>query len=180
MDKFAGNFRLLDVGDVSAIKERVAALTEDDWNAVEWRQESFEAHNDTQTIELIFDRDFRHENPTIQPKYRELDCDRLLAPIMEAISDYFTGEGYVVRALLVNLKPGGRIPSHVDTGHSLMNSRRIHIPITSNDEVVFTVGNEPRVMKEGELWEINNARVHSVENGSDRGRVHLIVDWVPT
>jgi quercetin dioxygenase-like cupin family protein len=180
MDKFAGNFRLLDVCDVSAIKDTVAALSEDDWNAVNWRQKRFEAHNHTQTIELIFDRDFRHENPTVHPKYHELGCDTLLAPVVDAISDYFTGEGYAARAILVNLKPGGEIPTHVDTGHSLMNSRRIHVAIISNDQVVFNCGNEKRVMKEGELWEINNARVHSVENRGEKGRVHLIVDWVPT
>ncbi len=180
MDKFAGNFRLLDVCDVSAIEERVAALSEADWEAANWRQERFEAHRDTQTIELIFCKDFRHEDPAKRDRYFELDCDRLLAPVVERISDYFTGDGYLVRALLVRLKPRGKIPAHVDKGYLLMNSRRIHIPITSNDQVLFSVGNEMRVMKEGELWEINNARIHSVENNSDRGRVHLIIDWVPT
>jgi hypothetical protein len=34
-------------------------------------------------------------------------------------------------------------------------------------------------MNEGELWEINNAREHSVINHGDGGRVNLIVDWVP-
>ncbi len=180
MDKFAGNFRLLDVCDIAALKAKVAALSEDDWAGVSWRQESFDAHRDTQTIELIFDQDFRHENPTKRDSYFSLDCDKVLAPVEEAISDYFTGDGYAVRALLVRLMPRGKIPAHVDTGYSLMNARRVHIPITSNDQVLFSVGNETRVMKEGELWEINNARVHSVENESDRGRVHLIIDWVPT
>lgn len=180
MDKFAGNFRLLDVCDVSAIKEKVAALSEADWEAANWRQERFDAHRDTQTIELIFDQDFRHENPTKRDSYFSLDCDRVLASIEESISDYFTGDGYAARVLLVRLKPRGKIPAHVDTGFSLMNSRRVHIPLTSNDRVIFSVGDETRVMKEGELWEINNARIHSVENSSEKGRVHLIVDWVPT
>jgi quercetin dioxygenase-like cupin family protein len=61
-----------------------------------------------------------------------------------------------------------------------MNARRIHTAITSNDQVVFTVGGEPRVMNEGELWEINNARPHQVVNQGDQSRVHLIIDWVPT
>jgi quercetin dioxygenase-like cupin family protein len=60
-----------------------------------------------------------------------------------------------------------------------MNCRRIHMPVVSTDQVEFTVGGESQVMKEGELWEINNAREHSVVNKGDDRRVHLIVDWVP-
>ena len=178
MDKFAGNFRLLDRCDASAIKQKVLALAEADWEAVNWRQERFEAHQNTQTIELIFDRDFRHENPTKRDMYFALDCDHLLAPLVEPIAEYYTGEGYLVRALLVRLRAKGMIVAHVDTGFSLLAARRIHFPVITNEQVVFTVRDEPRRLPEGELWEINNARSHSVENRSEEHRVHLIMDWV--
>ena len=176
-DKFDGNFRLLARCDVGGLKTAVNGLSETDWDAVDYRQKSYEAHRHTQTIELIFDKDFRHEAPTERPMYEAIGGAALLAPFVEAIGDYY-GAGYVIRALLVRLRPGGVIPPHVDAGYSLMNSHRVHIPVTSNDEVAFLVGGETRVMEEGELWEINNARVHAVRNGSQRGRVHLIVDWV--
>jgi preprotein translocase subunit SecA len=35
------------------------------------------------------------------------------------------------------------------------------------------------VLGEGEMWEINNATLHAVDNRSERDRIHLIVDWVP-
>jgi len=178
-DKFTGNFRRLDQVDVSEFKAKVLALCDADWDAQAWRQKRFDTHSDTQTIELIFDKDFRHDDPTVHEKFIELDCDTLLEPALQSISDYYTGDGYVVRAILVRLKPQGVIPTHIDTGYSLMNCRRIHIPIHSTERVEFIVGGEPQVMKEGELWEINNAREHSVVNKGDQGRVHLIVDWVP-
>ena len=181
MDKFIGNFRRLDQVDVSEIKTKVLALTDDDWAGYDFRQNRPKsAQADTESIPLIFDEDFRHENPTIREKFVEFDCAALLEPILQSISDYYTGEGYVVRALLTRLKPQGVIPPHVDTGYSLLNCRRIHIPVISTDKVEFTVGGEQRAMKEGELWEINNAREHSVVNRGDRKRVHLIIDWVPT
>ena len=31
---------------------------------------------------------------------------------------------------------------------------------------------------EGEIWEINNKRTHSVVNSGDSARIHLISDWV--
>ncbi len=165
--------------DASAIREKTQMLTEADWGANDWRQKRFDTHADTQTIELIFDTDFRHEDPTLREKYFELGFDSLLAPTIETISDYYTGDGYVVRAILVRLKARGTIPSHVDTGYSLMRCRRIHMPVASTDQVEFTVGGERQVMREGELWEINNAREHSVVNKGNDCRVHLIVDWVP-
>ncbi len=180
MDKFTGNFRLLNQVDVSEIKMKALALTEDDWEAYDWRQNRpRSAQAETQSIPLIFDEDFRHDDPTVREKFFELDCDTLLEPVLRSISDYYTGDGYVVRALLVCLKPQGVIPPHVDAGYSLLHCRRIHIPIFSTERVEFTVGGEQRAMKEGEVWEINNAREHSVVNRGDQGRVHLIIDWVP-
>ena len=179
MDKFAGNFRLLGQVDAAAIRDRAQTLSEADWSANDWRQKRFDAHADTQTVELIFDADFRHEDPTPSETYFELGFDSLLEPVTDTIRDYYTGDGYVVRAILVRLKAQGVIPKHVDTGYSLMNCRRIHMPVISTDQVEFTCGGERQVMNQGELWEINNAREHAVVNKGDESRVHLIVDWVP-
>jgi hypothetical protein len=33
-------------------------------------------------------------------------------------------------------------------------------------------------MRAGEMWEINNRRVHSVSNQGRDARVHLIIDYV--
>ena len=180
MGTFEGSFRQIGGFEIPELKAKVLALTDDDWNAVTWRQERFEAHKDTQTIALIFDKDYRHENPTRHDKYVELDCQRLFEPFVEEIADYFTGSGYIVRAVLIRLKPGGVIPTHVDTGPSLTQGRRIHVPIATSDDCIFTVGGEAINMREGEMWEINNTRIHSVENGSAEGRIHLIIDWVVT
>jgi len=178
LDKFEGNFRLIDTCTIAPLLAKVQALGEDDWGAVDWRQNRFEAHKYTQTIELLFDRDFRHENPTKHAMYDRLGCDELLAPILESIADYYTGDDYPIRLLLVRLLPKGLIPQHVNTGYSLTTARRIHVPVVTNEGVIFTVGGEPRALPAGEIWEINNTREHSVENTSDRNRVHMIVDWV--
>ena len=180
MGTFNGNFRQLGRFDIPELKEKVLALTEADWDAVTWRQERFEAHRDTQTIALIFDTDYRHKDPTKHDKYIELECERLFAPFIEEIADTFTGSGYIVRTVLIRLKAGGVIATHIDTGPSLSWGRRIHVPIATNDCCIFTVGGEPINMREGEMWEINNTRVHSVENGGADGRIHLVIDWVVT
>ena len=42
---------------------------------------------------------------------------------------------------------------------------------------VAGVGGERRHLAAGELWEINNWRVHHVENRGESDRVHLLIDW---
>ena len=62
---------------------------------------------------------------------------------------------------------------------SLMLVHRTHIPIITNPYVTFYVGNETKQMIEGEVWEINNAQYHSVNNEGLDWRLHLIVDYYP-
>jgi hypothetical protein len=89
-------------------------------------------------------------------------------------------EGKIMRAILVKLTSKKSIRPHVDTvGLSLVLCRRIHIPIQTNEECFFTVGDDKRNLKLGEIWEINNdKKLHSVDNLGDTDRIHLIVDWV--
>ncbi len=44
MDKFAGNFGLLDVCGIAALTAKVAALSEDDGVGAGWCQERFDTH----------------------------------------------------------------------------------------------------------------------------------------
>jgi hypothetical protein len=84
-----------------------------------------------------------------------------------------------VRALFARLAGHGRIDAHTDGLFSLLKCHRIHIPVITNDQVVFTIGGEDKALAEGEMWEINNATLHAVDNHSDADRIHLIIDWVP-
>jgi hypothetical protein len=61
---------------------------------------------------------------------------------------------------------------------SLTHSHRVHLPVVTNDEVRFVVGGETVNLREGQLFEINNRRMHSVHNDGAEDRVHLILDYV--
>jgi Flp pilus assembly protein TadD len=84
-----------------------------------------------------------------------------------------------VRLIFAKLAAGGAIPEHTDAGYSLLNCHRVHIPIVTNDQVVFSVGGERMVMHAGEFWEINNGGPHAVVNQGEDDQIHLIVDWMP-
>lgn len=185
---FKGNYIQIGTVDISRFREMVGTLSEEDWNRNAWRQQAYETHKATQTIALIFDEDFRHENPTVLPGFHRFEP--VLRPVMRIISAHYNksvkaqrlyrkhGPGYFVRMNLVRLSPGGEIPEHLDRNYSLTHGHRIHLPVVTNDKADFIVGGERINMKEGEIWEINNRHVHSVVNRGDEGRVHLILDWV--
>ena len=173
----AHNFLLMkpDV-NLELIKRKLAKIPEREWHKSE-REKTYEAHKQTQALLLIHDEDFRHYNPTYRDLYNEFKKE--LKPVFEFIADYFNHDGYIVRALFARLQAHGKIGSHTDGLFSLLKCHRIHVPIITNDKVVFTIGGEEKVLGEGEMWEINNATLHAVDNHSDEDRIHLIIDWVP-
>ena len=185
---FKGNFIKLANVDCTALRRRVQALAPDHWLQDAWRQEEYAVHRATHTIGLIFDKDFRHTNSTVHPAYHGLEPE--LRPLLGEIRRHYNGSikakrlykkngpGYFVRINLAKLLPGGSIPEHMDTNFSLTHSHRIHVPVVTNDQVVFSVGGETMKLGEGEVWEINNKKAHWVENKGVEARVHLIVDWV--
>lgn len=162
--------------DIGKLKTRVEQFPDAKWRESE-RERLFDVHRDTQALLLVHFEDFKYE----QPEYRELfaELQDELQPVIDYIADYYQGNGFVLRVLLAKLRAGGKIPHHTDAGFSLLNCHRVHIPIVTNDDVIFFVGGEEKNMQVGELWEINNGLDHAVENRGYEDRIHLIIDWMP-
>jgi hypothetical protein len=87
--------------------------------------------------------------------------------------------GQSARMLLIKLDANSEVFTHKDSGDYLSNVRRFHIPIITNDKVYYTVGGEKIHMKQGDCYEINNLKLHSVNNDSEYDRVHLLIDIMP-
>lgn len=185
---FAENFNYIGNIDAAALQSLVADLSEEQWTNDPFRQKKYEVHKDTQMIALVFDPDFRHSHPTRLPLLQVFE--QALRPVLEMSADHYEntpagqelikefGLGYFIRTTLVRLKSGGTIAAHQDMNFSLSHSHRIHVPIVTNDNVDFQVGEETINMRPGEVIEINNRRMHSVHNLGDSARVHLILDFV--
>ena len=185
---FDGDLRKIGDIDVTRFAQQAAKITDADWTADAFRQKTYEVHKQTQTIRLIMDEDGRHRDPTYHPSYEIYK--ELVDPIETFIRRQFEqtlkakrlrkkhGRGYFIRMILVKLLANGSIPHHVDQGETLSKSHRMHLPIITNEQNLFSVGDTEMHMKAGELWEINNRREHGVVNGGSEDRTHLIVDYV--
>lgn len=115
------------------------------------------------------------------PAFEKLPSVR---PILaKLISD--VGATKVGRVMLVNLRAGGYIPKHSDEGAYADHYERFHLVIKEDagNEFYVEQTSEPEVgqlasMKTGEAWYFNHKQPHWVYNGSNSGRIHLIVDAV--
>ncbi|MDC8832466.1 aspartyl/asparaginyl beta-hydroxylase domain-containing protein [Alteromonas gilva] len=182
------DFRPLGEVNIKPLAAYVNELSDTDWMQDSHRQQTYAPHKQTQTIPLLFDEDLRHQQATAYPHMTELAP--LLEPVYTAIAGYFAssvrqralarryGEPYFQRIILVRLAAGGCIDLHADHGFSLSRCHRIHVPILSHPQVLFQVGDSERCLLPGEIWEINNRRIHGVTNRGCAPRVHLILDYV--
>jgi len=80
---------------------------------------------------------------------------------------------------LLNLTAGSKIHEHTD--HNLGYEDgvfRLHIPITTNKDVVFYIDNQLVVMEVGDCWYGDFNAPHLVENNGKIDRVHLVIDCI--
>ena len=165
--------------DIDALRERILEQDAVAWQEQGIRQQTYEVHKDTESIVMLFcDEEW--------PKgeiYRESGWDRLAdvaTPLMQQVLDeFYEPGGVVLRAMAANLKPQGRIMPHRDSLSSFHIGHRIHIPITTNAGVRYTISGKPYNFEVGKVYEINNQKLHSVMNLGAENRINFIFDYVP-
>ena len=80
------------------------------------------------------------------------------------------------RSRLMMLAGHSEVSTHVDFNYHWYSRVRIHIPIVTNPDVTFYCADQQLHMKAGECWIFNSWRRHRVTNGSDKDRIHLVLD----
>ncbi len=178
---FDGEFTRIGRIDPAPLQGAVLALPEARWYEETGRQATYVAHRHTQTIPLVFDPDMRHAAPTVHPAFA--DFATLLAPALDCVAERYgrqgsDGPGYFVRIILVRLSAGSQIATHRDYGASLSRAHRVHLPIVTNAQTEFAVEGVVKHLPAGDLWEINNRKLHAVRNLGPDGRIHAVIDYV--
>ena len=71
----------------------------------------------------------------------------------------------------------GKINPHADEGYNTQGVvMRLHVPILTHRYCVTSVGEDRQHLGRGRLYYCDFSLEHSVENNSDRMRVHLLID----
>lgn len=96
-------------------------------------------------------------------------------PVIVAALAQFETELGAVR--LMRLGPGSQIHEHNDADLSAeYGTARLHVPVSSNPDVVFCVNGQPVEMVPGECWYLRLSDPHRVDNRGSTPRVHLVID----
>jgi hypothetical protein len=150
--------------------------TELDWDSFEFRQQTFMCFADTKTLPIIFDETFEFEEKKVSENFPIFESEIL--SIQEQLKLILNQDGEIISFMFVNLPSKKQVMPHVDWLPFASKFDRFHIPVITNNDCIFTVGDESKNLKVGELWEINNDKfIHSVYNGGETDRVHIIMDW---
>lgn len=177
------NFKFVGYFDTTSFKQKALSLTDEDWNEYTERQggvmyrlgegEHKSPHSESRTIPLLFNDKFG-DIPEQYKWYSEFKDE--VESVRTLLREYY-GQGNMPRIILTKLLAERNILPHVDTGEQLLKCKRHHIPLMTNPDVMFHVGDDSINMKQGEVWEINNSNLHHVRNYSLENRIHIIVDW---
>ncbi len=166
--------------DIGELKQRILSQEPEAWEEQAIRQQKYEAHEDTESIVMLF-CDASWPDGEI---YRESGWERLsdvAMPVIDhVINAYYEPGGILLRAMAAKLKAHGRILAHRDASRSFHMGHRIHVPITSNCGVHYTISGKPFQFEPGSAYEINNQRKHSVMNLGSEDRISFIFDYVPS
>lgn len=172
------SIRRLGQVDIVALREAVLAIPESTWDAENAdKPNRFEALDRTRHIVFRFVDGFddwrgSHDRP-LWPAWREW-----LEPVMAAATrPYGYARADFPRVMLARMAPGGVIKPHRDANPAAKWPHKIHVPIKTNDKVIFFVDGTGYRFAEGEAVEVNNMGVHAVVNEGDSDRIHLIFEY---
>jgi hypothetical protein len=174
---------IIDLGKfkIDSIKSEVLQFSEE-WNWFTTRQKTFYTHRDTQMFPICLSDETNWDprndvEVTQMNRFKKEESNFEIDSIFSKLKEYYSGE--IIRCEVVKLPARTSIRTHVDGGPLLHYSRRVHIPIITNENVTFTVMSNTINMQEGTWYEINNQMTHAANNNSDLDRVHMIIDILP-
>lgn len=140
------------------------------------------ALNDSNYNHKIFNNyqsyeDFSDAVRKIEKRFVDEQLNNYTDEIVKDLEEKFDGIAGLV--VYPRMPAQTNIGQHIDRGYYLKTVHRLHIPIVTNPDVYFLIGDTKFHMEEGRVYEINNQQRHGVSNSGDTQRIHLIVDIIP-
>lgn len=164
--------------DIAPLRSAVLAIPEAVWDAENAAKPNrFEVLDATRHIVFRFidsPRDWRgsHDRDA-WAQWRDL-----LQPVLsQAVAGYGYRRGVFPRVMLARMAAGGVIHPHIDANPAAKWPHKIHVPLSTNPDVVSFFGGVEHRFEAGEAVEVDNLGPHWVRNGGDTDRIHLIFEY---
>ena len=142
-----------------------------------WVTRKLQALNNSRVLKVISPTN----NERIEPVYSQT-----LLEAFKPLIDLIIRPGEEIVYLDASLLPAKqKIDLHTDWAMMHIHSRRIHIPLITNDHVKMAfVKYDGSIRLEkmavGKIYEVNNCMPHAVQNNGDQDRIHILADLIDT
>lgn len=164
----------LDIDTLPFLKDIILTVT-----SVDWLQDEFNRNEITLKDGRLCLLPYLISKPDqLVPSKNRSKLSNALSPLVEFLTDKIQGHK-IIRGELVNLLPGRSLIPHIDVYWFHKESRRIHVPILTNNNAMLTFEGRPYHLELGKVYEINNRILHSGYNNGETDRIHLILDMMP-
>lgn len=172
------SFRELARVEIAALKAAVGAVSDEMWAAQnQSKPNKIDALDRTEHIVFRFVRSFADWRSNFDGPLWSQWRDRLEPVLTAASAPYGYAHAAYPRIMLARMRPGGVILPHQDVQPAAKWPHKVHVPIFTNDKVIFRAGDEHRHLEEGVAVEVDNMGVHAVKNEGDSDRIHLIFEY---
>jgi hypothetical protein len=172
---------LLDLGkvDIARLRAAVLAIPESVWDDANQQKPNRRYTAVSHARHIVFrfisnNRDWRASADW--PMWQ--GWRNLLLPVMEqATRPYGYARAAFPRVMLARMAPGSEIPAHMDSNPAAYWPHKIHVPLLTNPQVGFRIGDTIHHLPEGQAFEVNNLGTHAVRNDGSTDRIHLIFEY---
>jgi aspartyl/asparaginyl beta-hydroxylase len=172
------SIRRLGAVDIAAIREDILAIPDIVWDFENSsKPNAYKALDETRHIVFRFVDSTRDWRESYDRPLWEAWRGKLEPVLSQATRPYGYARGMFPRVMLARMKPGGVIRPHNDTNIAARWPHKIHVPIQTNDEVAFLVGDTEYHFPAGEAVEVDNMGMHAVRNAGVTDRIHLIFEY---
>ena len=165
--------------DSRALIDTVLGLDDEAWFLNVNRQNDYEVHKQTQSVVMVFCDGPANDLKVSKEAGWDLLAETAIPLMHDLIAKFYPPGGTIIRAMAAKLLSGGRINPHFDSHPTFRASHRIHVPVTTNPRVRFTIDGKPFHLEVGQAYEINNQKTHSVINSGKEDRITFIFDYMP-
>lgn len=112
-----------------------------------------------------------HDSVWYQEYYRLPEAKKLIFEVMAAVNGERLGA-----VLITKLPPGGKIYPHTDDSwHALYYADKYYIPIENHVGATFNFEDSQIKPKLGEVYHIDNSKLHWVNNDTQYDRVAMVI-----
>ena len=171
--------RLLDCS-IDAIAAALPARDDPLWELNTYRQDKHAVHRATRSIILKWIDDKWQPGETAAVQNFLCTAPGLADAVHDCAAKLQVRlGGKIVRLMLTELGPHGKISPHRDFGFGTLLVHRCHVPVITNPEVRFFIDGVANYLQAGTAYEFDNTLLHAVDNDSDQPRIHLMCDILP-